>query len=35
MTLYHGDALVVMSHLDPGSIDAVLTDPPVLIGRQT
>ena len=34
VTLYHGDALVVMSHLDPGSIDAVLTDPPFSSGGR-
>lgn len=34
VTLYHGDALVVMSHLDPGSVDAVLTDPPFSSGGR-
>lgn len=34
VTLYHGDALVVMSQLAPESVDAVLTDPPFSSGGR-
>lgn len=30
VTLYHGDCLEVLKMLEPGSIDAVITDPPYL-----
>ena len=31
-TLEHGDALELMSKIAPGSVDAVITDPPYMIG---
>lgn len=34
VTLYHGDALTVMSQLDEASIDVVLTDPPFSSGGR-
>lgn len=33
-TLYLGDALAVLAELEPGSIDAVITDPPYSSGGQ-
>lgn len=32
VTLYHGDALEIMPNLASGSVDAVVTDPPYVIG---
>jgi len=31
-TLYHGDALALLADLEPGSVDAVITDPPYSSG---
>ena len=33
MTIYHGDCKDVLSHLDPESIELVLTDPPYNVGK--
>jgi DNA modification methylase len=32
ITIYHGDALDVLPEIEPGSVDAVITDPPYIIG---
>ena len=32
VSLYHGDALAVLSSLDDNSVDAILTDPPYSSG---
>ena len=32
VTLYHGDALELLSGLDTDSVNAVVTDPPYIIG---
>jgi site-specific DNA-methyltransferase (adenine-specific) len=34
ITLYHGDCRDVLPTLDPGSVDAVITDPPYGIGYE-
>jgi site-specific DNA-methyltransferase (adenine-specific) len=34
-TIHHGDALDVLSHLPPASVDAVITDPPYNSGGRT
>jgi site-specific DNA-methyltransferase (adenine-specific) len=34
VTLYHGDALAILPQLSPGSVDALITDPPYSSGGQ-
>lgn len=33
VTLYRGDCLKVMAGMEPGSVDAVVTDPPYNVGK--
>jgi len=35
VTLYHGDCLEIMKEMEPGSVDAVVTDPPYGINYQS